>query len=78
MDQAPSEFFKLQTLERVDREKIESLIEERANAKRERDFVKADLIRKKMEASGILLKDKSDKTEWSLSSNFNQNKVKEL
>ena len=78
MDQDPAEFFNTQTLERVDRETIEFWIKERANAKRIRDFAKADLIRKKMEALGIVLKDKSDKTEWSLSSNFNQNKLKEL
>ncbi|PQM58428.1 MAG: cysteine--tRNA ligase [Rhodobacteraceae bacterium] len=58
--------------------KIKSLLRKRFEAKKVKDFVTADQIRKKIERVGIILQDKSDKTEWSLSPNFNRKKMKDL
>ena len=43
---------------------IESLIEQRAQAKREKDFARADAIRDQLKAMGILLEDTREGTKW--------------
>jgi cysteinyl-tRNA synthetase len=45
-------------------EAIEGLIAERAMAKRQRNFARADAIRKDLAEKGILLKDGASGTEW--------------
>jgi cysteinyl-tRNA synthetase len=54
-------------VERSDDEttEIQALIDERNEAKRNKDYPRADLIRKKVEAKGIVLEDKpGGVTEW--------------
>jgi len=43
---------------------IESLIEARREARRARDFARADLIRAELEARGIILEDSAAGTRW--------------
>jgi len=45
-------------------EEIEMLIEERAKARKEKDFKKADEIRAKLLEMGIVLEDTKDGTRW--------------
>jgi cysteinyl-tRNA synthetase len=45
-------------------EKIQALVEERDQAKRRRDFKRADAIRSELSAMGILLEDSKDGTRW--------------
>lgn len=48
----------------LDQEELEKLIEERAQARRQRDFKKADSIRSTLLDKGIVLQDTPYKTEW--------------
>jgi cysteinyl-tRNA synthetase len=48
----------------VDAGRIESLIAERAEAKKAKDFARADSIRKQLDAEGIELRDTPDGTVW--------------
>ena len=50
--------------ESVDAEKIEKLIEERAAAKKEKNFARADEIRDILLAENIILEDTKDGTRW--------------
>lgn len=43
---------------------IEDLIEQRTQAKRDRDFVRADALRAKLSALGIIIEDTSDGVRW--------------
>lgn len=45
---------------------VEMLIEMRAEAKRDKDWARSDLIRDRLADAGILLKDGKDGTDWSL------------
>ena len=45
---------------------IQGLIIARANARKAKDFVKADLIRNKLDAAGIILKDTKEGSSWEL------------
>jgi len=45
-------------------EYVTSMIEERKNARKEKDFNKADAIRKELEAKGIILEDSKEGTTW--------------
>ena len=54
----------LQAGSSVDPATIDALIDQRAVAKRERDFVRADQIRKDLLAQGIVLKDAATGTTW--------------
>ncbi len=46
--------------------KVEALIAERAEAKKQKDYAKADAIRDELTAMGVVLKDSKEGTEWSL------------
>lgn len=54
------------SLENIDEEKIKALIEERALAKKDKDFEKADAIRDKLDKMGIIIKDTREGTKWEL------------
>ena len=45
-------------------EKIQALVEERDQAKRRRDFKRADAIRNELAGMGILLEDSKEGTRW--------------
>jgi cysteinyl-tRNA synthetase len=45
---------------------IEKLIQERAQARKNKDFKRGDEIRSELEAKGIVLKDSKDGTTWSV------------
>lgn len=45
-------------------EKIQALVEERDQAKRRRDFKRADALRAELSAMGILLEDSKEGTRW--------------
>jgi cysteinyl-tRNA synthetase len=45
-------------------EKIQALVEERDQAKRRRDFKRADAIRNELSGMGILLEDSKEGTRW--------------
>ncbi len=48
----------------IDRDEIEALIAERADARKKKDFAEADEIRSRLEAKGILLEDGPDGATW--------------
>jgi cysteinyl-tRNA synthetase len=50
----------------IDSNNVEMLIAERMAAKEIKDFVKADQIRDELESMGVILKDTSSGSEWSL------------
>ena len=52
----------------LDTNKVTSLISERLNAKKDKDFEKADKIRQKLLDMGVEIKDKESGTEWNLKS----------
>ena len=62
----PQDF--MQSGARVDAQHIETLIAERAQAKAQRDFARADAIRKDLLAQGIVLKDGAAGTSWEAAS----------
>ena len=45
---------------------IETFIEERANAKKNKDYNKADFIRTELDSKGIILNDTVKGTEWDI------------
>ena len=45
-------------------EQVEALVAERNEAKRARDFARADAIRKQLTAAGVLLEDTKDGVRW--------------
>lgn len=48
----------------IDKDRIEALIAERAEAKRAKDFARADSIRKQLDDDGIELRDSPEGTRW--------------
>ncbi|MDO8538343.1 MAG: cysteine--tRNA ligase [archaeon] len=50
----------------VDSKEIEALIKQRNDARKRKDFAKADEIRNELKARGILLNDSGNETTWSL------------
>lgn len=57
-------FFPLPDGSDIDAGRIESLIHERAECKKQKNFPRADEIRKQLESEGILLEDTRDGTRW--------------
>ena len=57
-------FFPKSETDEINIEKIEKLIEERLEAKRNKDYNKADEIREMLLNDGIILEDKKDGTRW--------------
>lgn len=57
-------FFPAATGVDVDAERIDRLIEERKNAKKDKNFARADEIRALLEKEGIILEDTKDGTRW--------------
>jgi cysteinyl-tRNA synthetase len=51
----------------ISAERIEALVAERADARREKDWQRADAIRDELEKAGILLEDKAGGTQWKVS-----------
>ena len=68
----------IQDLNELDRDKIESLLSERLEAKKIEDFAEADRIRERIEEVGISIKDHPDKTQWNLLGSFDIRKMKDL
>ena len=62
----PQDF--MQSGARVDPQQIQMLIDERAQAKAQRDFARADAIRQDLLAQGIVLKDSALGTTWEAAS----------
>jgi cysteinyl-tRNA synthetase len=62
LQQQPRAF--LQAGQGVDEKSIAERIEARAQAKRDRDFVRADAIRAELAAEGVVLKDSAQGTTW--------------
>ena len=50
--------------EGTDAEMVETLIDERANARKAKDYVRADEIRKMIEAEGVVIEDTASGTKW--------------
>ena len=78
MDHDLDETEQIEDLSKFDTEKVEGLIVERLNAKKDKDFAKADRIRKTIEELGISIKDEPHKTQWSLLPTFDKKKLKDL
>ncbi|MBT8459362.1 MAG: cysteine--tRNA ligase, partial [Boseongicola sp.] len=57
---------------------IEALLVDRAQARQNRDFARADLLRDGFVAAGVLVKDTKDGAEWELTSNFDLTKLEAL
>jgi cysteinyl-tRNA synthetase len=51
----------------ISAERIEALVAERADARREKNWQRADAIRDELEKAGILLEDKAGGTQWKVS-----------
>ena len=63
----PSNWLKLDgDLSSIDSKKVEKLIAERMIAKEVKDFEKADQIRDELDAMGVIIKDSSSGSEWTL------------
>ncbi|UTF60557.1 cysteine--tRNA ligase [Gilvimarinus sp. DA14] len=60
----PEEFLQQGSEDAMPAEQVEQLIEERATAKRERNFARADEIRDQLVAAGIVLEDSPAGTKW--------------
>jgi cysteinyl-tRNA synthetase len=63
LQESPEVFLQAGFLD-MDKDKIESLIQERLHARAERNWAKADEIRNTLASQGIELEDKSDGTNW--------------
>jgi len=50
--------------EDLDPEQIQQLLEERAAARTNKDFARADQIREQLDAMGIAIEDRADGTRW--------------
>ncbi len=50
--------------EEIDKKEIRKLIEERNRARKEKDYRKADAIRKKLSDMGVIIEDTKEGTEW--------------
>ena len=68
LEETPGEFFKQmsEAEERIDPAEIEKMIDERATARAEKDWAKADEIRDRLKDMGVVLEDGSEGTTWRL------------
>ena len=68
LEETPGEFFKQmsEAAERIDPAEIEKMIDERATARAEKDWAKADEIRDRLKDMGVVLEDGSEGTTWRL------------
>ena len=57
---------------------IEGLLEDRALARKSRDFARADALRDGFATAGVLVKDTPEGVEWELSPNFDPSKLEAL
>ena len=62
----------------VGRVDSQGLLEERASARKEKDFARADALRDGFAAAGVLIKDTADGATWELSPNFDPAKLEAL
>ena len=65
LEREPEAWFKRGTDSGPSEEEIEALIAERSQAKKDRDFARADEIRDQLHAQGIVLEDTRSGTRWS-------------
>ena len=56
-------------METVDEDEVERLIEERITARAKKDWAKADAIRDRLDAMGIILEDGPQGTAWRIKVN---------
>ncbi len=67
LDRAPNEYFnEIKSQSLLAPEEIERLIEERAEARKNKDFARADEVRDSLLEKGIILEDKSTGTIWTV------------
>ena len=66
MEESPDEFFrKLSSYaESIDADEVERMIEERTQARADKDWAKADALRDRLQEMGIMLEDGPDGTTW--------------
>jgi cysteinyl-tRNA synthetase len=66
LEGTPADFFEKlsSSAQAIDAHKIESLIEERAKARAEKDWTKADAVRNRLREMGIILEDTPRGTTW--------------
>jgi len=57
-------FFKADEDDDIDRERIDRLVNERIQAKKDKNFARADEIRDMLSSEGIILEDTKDSTRW--------------
>ena len=58
--------------------RIEALLIERAEARKAKDFARADALRDGFAAAGVLVKDTADGATWEAGPNFDPSKLNEL
>ncbi len=58
--------------------RVEAAIDARLQAKKDKDFTKADLIRDKMISAGIIIKDTETGTQWEIGKEFHSSKLEDL
>jgi len=68
LQQDPEAWFKRQGAESVDPEWIESLLAERADARKRKDFATSDRIRDELAARGVIIEDGPQGARWKLAS----------
>ena len=64
-------------LDKKTKQKIEQLLRERFELKKNKDFVKADSIRSKLEHCGVKIEDLQNESAWELMPTFDIEKLKD-
>ena len=66
LEESPEDFFKKlsDSAESIDADEVEKMIEERAKARADKDWAKADALRVRLQEMGIVLEDGPDGTTW--------------
>jgi cysteinyl-tRNA synthetase len=65
LQEEPSSWFN-DELKNIDKNKIDNLVATRQEAKAQKDYAKADLIRSELSKMGIIIKDTDSGTDWSI------------